>query len=426
MIEAWIIIVAAILFSGFFSGMEMAFVSANKYMLEIDKSKPGMQGKLLTLLTKEPSRYIGTMLIGNNIILVIYGMATVIVLEPWISHLMISWWGEVHDIWLILLQTILSTIVILVTGEFLPKAFFAINPNQSLRLFLIPATIFYYLLHLPVSFTVFVSKRLLKYVFRVNMHEADVSFERTDLDYYLSQVSFDELVEKERLDNEVKILQNVLEFPLTRARKCMVPRTEIVAIEINAPIEELIKLFIETGHSKIMVYRDSIDEIVGFVHSFEIFKNPSTIREAMLSAVIVPETMLVKDILALLTQQHKSVAVVVDEYGGTSGMLTTEDIIEEIFGEIEDEHDSQDLIEKVNEDGTFLFSGRLKIDYINDTYSLNLPQRLEYTTLAGLILDLEKSIPKIGQTIEIEGFRFIIQRVSDTKIEEVIINPIKS
>ncbi|MCZ2338745.1 MAG: CBS domain-containing protein [Chitinophagales bacterium] len=258
------------------------------------------------------------------------------------------------------------------------------------------------------------------------MHEADVSFERTDLDYYLSQVSFDELVEQERLDNEVKILQNVLEFPLTRARKCMVPRTEIVAIEINAPIEELIKLFIETGHSKIMVYRDSIDEIVGFVHSFEIFKNPSTIREAMLSAVIVPETMLVKDILALLTQQHKSVAVVVDEYGGTSGMLTTEDIIEEIFGEIEDEHDSQDLVEKVNEDGTFLFSGRLKIDYINDTYSLNLPQRLEYTTLAGLILDLEKSIPKIGQTIEIEGFRFIIQRVSDTKIEEVIINPIKS
>lgn len=426
MAAQWIIIAGAIIFSGFFSGMEMAFVSANKYKLEIEKSKVGLQSRLLGLLTREPSRYIGTMLIGNNITLVVYGMMTAVVLEPWLSGWMMHMWGEANGLWMIVMQTIISTMVILVTGEFLPKAFFAINPNQSLRLFLIPATVFYYVLHVPVSFTVFISKRLLKYVFRVPMQEEEILFERTDLNYYLSQVSFDESKEKERLDNEVKILQNVLEFPLTRARECMIPRTEIVAIDIEAPVEELEKLFIETGHSKIMVYRNSMDEITGFVHSFEMFKQPESIKQVMLPVTIVPETMLVKDILAMFAQQHKSVAVVVDEYGGTSGLLTTEDIIEEIFGEIEDEHDGPNLIQQINSDGTYLFSGRLEIDYINEVYRMNLPEKEEYNTLAGLILDIEKSIPEVGKTIETEGFRFTIQRVSETKIEEVVVKPIKS
>jgi CBS domain containing-hemolysin-like protein len=422
---SYLIILITILLSAFFSGMEMAFVSSNKFKVEIDKNRNSLQAKLLSIVTRQPSRYIGTMLIGNNIMLVIYGLVMAGLLEPWLSELFYSW-GYTGNAWVIVSQTILSTLLILVTGEFLPKALFAINPNRSLNLFVLPVTLFYFLLHIPVTVTVFISKVLLKYVFRLPLKEEEVSLERTDLNYYLSQVRFEKQPPQETLDNEVKILQNVLDFPSVKARECMVPRNEIVAIEVHEPIDELHKLFIESGLSKIMVYRETIDDIIGFVHLSEMFKKPLNIQAVMMPVMFVPETMLIKDILTQFIQQHRSMAVVVDEYGGTSGILTTEDIIEEIFGEIEDEHDVEDHTEKVISDREFVFSGRLEIDYLNETYHLNLPEREDYTTLAGLILFHEKDIPEENQVIEIEGFKFVINRVSAHRIEEVTVHLIKS
>lgn len=422
---SYLIILITILLSAFFSGMEMAFVSSNKFKVEIDKNRNSLQAKLLSIVTRQPSRYIGTMLIGNNIILVIYGLVMAGLLEPWLSELFYSW-GYSGNAWVIVSQTILSTLLILVTGEFLPKALFAINPNRALNLFVLPVTLFYFLLHIPVTVTVFISKVLLKYVFRLPLMEEEVSLERTDLNYYLSQIRFEKQPPQETLDNEVKILQNVLEFPSVKARECMVPRNEIVAIEVHESIDELHKLFIESGLSKIMVYRETIDDIIGFVHLSEMFKKPLNIQAVMMPVMFVPETMLIKDILTQFIQQHRSMAVVVDEYGGTSGILTTEDIIEEIFGEIEDEHDVEDHTEKMISDREFVFSGRLEIDYLNETYHLNLPEREDYTTLAGLILFHEKDIPEENQVIEIEGFKFVINRVSAHRIEEVTVHLIKS
>ncbi len=422
---SYLIILITILLSAFFSGMEMAFVSSNKFKVEIDKNRNSIQAKLLSIVTRQPSRYIGTMLIGNNIVLVIYGLMMADLLEPWLFELFYSW-GYSGNAWVIVSQTILSTLLILVTGEFLPKALFAINPNRSLNLFVLPVTLFYFLLHIPVTVTVFISKVLLKYVFKLPLKQEEVSLERTDLNYYLSQVRFEKQPPQETLDNEVKILQNVLDFPSVKAKECMVPRNEIVAIEVHESIDELHKLFIESGLSKIMVYRETIDDIIGFVHLSEMFKKPLNIQSVMMSVMFVPETMLIKDILTQFIQQHRSMAVVVDEYGGTSGILTTEDIIEEIFGEIEDEHDVEERTEKKISDREFVFSGRLEIDYLNETYHLNLPEREDYTTLAGLILFHEKDIPEENQVIEIEGFRFVINRVSAHRIEEVTVHLIKS
>ncbi len=420
-----IIIFITILLSAFFSGMEMAFVSSNKLKIEIDKNRNSLQAKLLSIVTRQPSRYIGTMLIGNNIVLVIYGLLMADLLEPWLRDLYLSW-GYYGDAWVIISQTVLSTLLILVTGEFLPKALFGINPNRSLNIFILPVTLFYFLLHIPVTVTVYISKVLLKYIFRVPLQEEEVSLERTDLNYYLSQVRFEKQDPQETLDNEVKILQNVLDFPSIKARECMVPRNEIIAIEVHESVDELLKLFIESGLSKIMVYRDTIDDIIGFVHLSEMFKKPVNIQAVMMPVMFVPETMLVKDILTQFIQQHRSMAVVVDEYGGTSGILTTEDIIEEIFGEIEDEHDVEHHIEKKISDWEYVFSGRLEIDYLNETYHLGLPEREDYTTLAGLILFHEQDIPEVNHVIEIEGFKFIINRVSANKIEEVTVHLIKS
>lgn len=420
-----IIIIITILLSAFFSGMEMAFVSSNKFKVEIDKNKNSIQARLLSIVTRQPSRYIGTMLIGNNIMLVIYGLLMANILEPWLKDLFLSW-GYYEKAWVIISQTVISTLLILIIGEFLPKALFGINPNRSLNIFIIPVTIFYYILHIPVTATVYLSKVLLKYMFRVPLQEEGISLERTDLNYYLSQVRFEKQDPQETLDNEVKILQNVLDFSSIKARECMVPRNEIVAIEVHEPVEELLKLFIESGHSKIMVYRNTIDDIIGFVHLSEMFKKPLNIQAVMIPVMFVPETMLVKDILTQFIQQHRSIAVVVDEYGGTSGILTTEDIIEEIFGEIEDEHDIEDHTEKKISDWEYVFSGRLEIDYLNEYYHLSLPEREDYTTLAGLILFHVKEIPKVNDVIEIEGFKFIINRVSAHRIEEVTVHLIKS
>lgn len=418
-----LILFISLIFSAFFSGLEMAFVSSDKFKVELDKNKENLKGKLLSVVTHNPSRFIGTMLIGNNICLVIYGFMTAALLEKPLGLLFNSFIPlDYIEFSVILSQTILSTILILIVGEFLPKAITNIFPNWFLNVFLLPITFFYYLLYFFVSFTVFLSNIILRYVFRIKLTKEEVSFERTDLNYYLQEISSKKGNGKNEIENEVKILQNVLEFPSVRARECMIPRTEITGIEIHEDIETLKKLFEESGLSKIMVYRDSIDEIIGYVHSFDIFKKPLNIQSILISIVIVPETILIKDILTQFIQQRKSVAIVVDEYGGTAGLITMEDIIEEIFGEIEDEHDVEDLIEKKLSDTEYQFSGRHEIDYLNEEYHLNLPKNEEYTTLAGLVLHYTQEIPQKGEVIDIENFKIIINKVSHTRIEEVLLH----
>jgi len=413
-------LILSILFSAFFSAVEMAFVSSNKFKVELDKNKNNFTGKLLSIVSRNPSRFIGTTLIANNISLVIYGIMAALLMEPPLEKLFDSWLSEGYLRFAVVLsQTLLSTILILILAEFIPKAISSINPNRFLNLFLIPTTFFYFLLYVVVSFTVFLSNVILRYVFMVRIKQEEVSFERTDLNYYLRQISNPSSNSAAEIENEVKILQNVLEFPSVRAKECMIPRTEIIGIEIGAPVADLKKLFIESGLSKIMVYRESLDDILGFVHSFDIFQKPADIQSILIPVLIVPETMLIKDILTQFIQQRRSVAVVVEEYGGTSGILTTEDIIEEIFGEIEDEHDVETMIEKKISDTEYLFSARLEIDYLNDTYRLNLPEKEEYTTLAGMILHYTQDIPKAGEVIEAEEFNIIIRKVTETRIDEV-------
>lgn len=416
-----LILLLSMLLSAFFAGVEMAFVSSNKFKVELDKNRGNFTGRLLAIVSKSPSRFIGTMLIGNNISLVIYGLMAAALMEPPLEELFAPYLSKGYlDAVVVISQTVLSTLLILIMAEFLPKAISSLNPNRFLNLFILPTTFFYYLLYLFVSFTVFLSNVILRYIFRVKIRQEEVSFERTDLNYYLKQASGKPGQKSaHEVENEVMILRNVLEFPSVRARECMVPRTEIIAVDISESVEELRRLFIEHGLSKIMVYRESIDEIIGFVHSFEIFKKPTTIQSVMIPVLIVPETMFIKDILTQFIQQHKSVAVVVDEYGGTSGIITTEDIIEQIFGEIDDEHDVEELSERKISDIEYVFSARLEIDYLNDHYGFNLPENEAYSTLAGMLLHYRQSIPEKGEVIEIERFKFTITGVSDTRIHEV-------
>lgn len=418
-----LVLILSLVLSAFFSGLEMAFVASDKFKVELDKNKDNFTGKLLSIVTRNPSRFIGTMLIGNNISLVIYGLMAAKLIEVPLAVLFGRWISPQYlEVVVVLTQTVLSTILILIVAEFLPKAVSNVYPNKFLNVFLIPVTFFYYLLYIFVSFTIFLSNIILRYIFMVKIKQEEVSFERTDLDYYLKEIQVAENTSTTEIDNEVKILQNALDFPSVRARECMIPRTEIVGVEIHEKVDELKQLFIESGLSKIMVYRDSIDEIIGYVHSFDIFKKPANIQSVFIPILIVPETMLIKDILTQFIQQHKSVAIVVDEYGGTSGLITMEDIIEEIFGDIEDEHDVEDLIEKKLSDTEYQFSGRLEIDYLNDTYHLNLPEDEEYTTLAGMILHYTQDIPEKGEIIDIDGFRIITTKVSHTRIEEVALH----
>lgn len=417
------ILIASILLSAFFSGVEIAFVSANKFKLELDKSRDTTQGNILKIITKSPSRLIGTLLIGNNICLVLYGMVFEGMLKSPLENWFEPLFGDAGKIAVLLSTTFISTGLILITGEFLPKALFRINPNPTFNFFALPVLFFHYLLALLVKFTVWISKIILKYIFRAKMEEEIVTFERTDLNYYLRQMTEKNNGQTMQIDNEVQILQNALEFPTIKAKECMVPRPEIVAIESKDSIDELKQIFIRTGLSKIMVYRDTMDDIIGYVHSFDMFKQPKSVTEITMPLLIVPETMFVKDILTQFIQHHRSVAVVVDEYGGTAGILTTEDIIEEIIGDIEDEHDHESFTEKRLDNDCFLFSARLEIDYINDKYGLNLPDSEEYETLAGLVLSHTQEIPKAQDKVTLEDLILIVKKVSESRIEEVEIRP---
>jgi len=412
-----LIIILSLVLSAFFSGMEIAYVSSNKIHIEIEKKQAGLLSKLLSRITAKPSKFIATMLIGNNIALVIYGFYMGDVLVEWFATHLSPSSILVNELSL-LSQTVVSTLVILVTAEFLPKVFFQIYANSLLKLFAVPAYIFYMLFSLISAFVIWITDVVLKYIFKTAGDEVQLAFSKVELGNYISE-QLESVEAHDAIDSEIQIFQNALEFSEVKSREVMVPRTELTAIEIHDTISNLSESFTQTGHSKILVYKTTIDDILGYVHSFDLFKNPKNIKSMLRPVEYVPETMFAKDVLNVLIKKRKSLAVVLDEYGGTSGIMTVEDVIEELVGEIEDEHDTVELIEEKRDDNSYLFSARLEVDYINETYKLQLPESENYETLGGFIVNHTEEIPKQNQEIKIEQFHFSIQKVSTTKIELV-------
>ena len=409
--EQALVITITLLMSAFFSGMEIAFISANKLKLELDKKSKNFSSKIISIFTKQESHFIVSMLIGNNIALVVYGVIMAKLLE---SNLIVF---IPSAFLLIIAQTIISTLIILVVAEFIPKAIFRINSNRVLKFFSIPLMISYLLLYPFILLMITLSKWILRTLFKVEIDENQRLFDRVDLDDYLSM-----LTAQEEENMEVEMLQNALELPSIKARECMVPRTEIVAVEIKASILELKEKFIASKLSKILVYKNDIDKVIGYVHSLDLFRKPKTIKSILMPIPIVTETMVASDLLELFINQHRAVAVVVDEYGGTSGMVTVEDVTEEIVGEIEDEHDQESLIDKKINEKTFLFSARMEVDAINKKYDLYLPTSEEYETLAGLLLSFHEDIPEIETEVEIETFKFVVKQVNDRSIQLIQIH----
>jgi len=395
--------------------MEIAFISSNKVYLGIEKLQDSFSSKILTKLTQNPSKFIAAMLIGNNVGLVIYGFY----MGDLIMNLFNSFHFHISSLSSLLIQTVLSTLVILITSEFLPKVFFQIYANSIVKILAFPAYIFYLLFYFVSTFIIWISDIILRKLFNTNGDQEQLFFSKIELGDYISQ-QMSSVHENDEVDSEIQIFQNALEFSGVKAREIMIPRTEISGAEIDSAIEDLKNKFIETGYSKILVYQNSIDDIVGYVHSFELFKKPKTIKGVMIPVEFVPETMFIKDVMNLLTKKRKSVAIVLDEYGGTSGMLTIEDIVEELFGEIEDEHDEvETLIEKDLGDDNYLFSTRLDVEYINQIYKLAIPEDDSYSTLGGFIVDFTKEIPQKGDKIQILNFHFTIKEATNKKIELV-------
>ncbi len=398
-----------LILSAFFSGMEIAYVSSNKIHIEIEKKQNNFLAGILKKITKRPSKFIATMLVGNNIALVIYGFFMGDLLMQYIPLAGFSG---------LLVQTVISTMVILLTAEFLPKVFFQIYANSLVKIFAVPAYFFYVLFSLISEFIIWISDLVLKLIFKSEGDTVQLSFSKLELGNYISEQM--EIAEtKEEMDSEIQIFQNALDFSEVKSREAMIPRTEVVAVDIDTSPKELAKLFTETGLSKILVYKENIDDILGYVHSFELFKKPANLKKVLMPVVFVPETMLVKDVLGILSKKRKSIAVVIDEYGGTSGIITVEDIIEELFGDIEDEHDSIALIEEELGQSHYKFSARLEVDYLNEAYKLDLEESENYETLGGLIVNHTEEIPEKGETVEIDNFIFTILEVSNTKIELV-------
>ena len=414
--NSWVIIIISLVLSAFFSGMEIAFVSANKLKVELDKKSGRYYAKLLGGVLQSPARFIATMLVGNNISLVVYGVMMAKLLEHRISIYTQS------DLVILLVQTIISTLIILVTAEFFPKAFFRINPNRFLNVFALPLTFFYYLLAPIVRLTIFLSEKGLR-LMGASLVENNPVFGKVDLEEYLEEYSSN--VDSNEMDVEVQMLQNALDFSKVKVRECMIPRTEIVAVEMDSAIENLLQIFIDTKLSKVLIYNESIDQVIGYAHSSEMFKSPESIKAILLPIPIVPESMLANELLELFIKERKAVAVVVDEFGGTSGMVTIEDVMEEIFGEIEDEHDEHSSVEEQLADGSFCFSARLEVDYLNEKYGFNLPILEEYETLGGLIIHHYESIPNKAEEIHIGNYQFKIAEASETRIEQVLLKALR-
>ena len=409
------VIILCLILSAFFSGMEIAFISSNKIYLEIEKKQDNFLSKILTKLTEKPSKFIAAMLIGNNIALVVYGFFMGALLMNQIDSLGYHF----SDLLNLLIQTVLSTLIVLMTAEFLPKVFFQIYANGLIKFFALPAYVFYLLFYFISSFLISVSDFVLKKFFRTDGDQIQLYFSKVELGNYITE-QMSSVEDDDEVDSEIQMFQNALEFSGVKARDIMSPRTELVAIELFDSIAELKELFIETGYSKVVVYQNSLDDIVGYVHSFDLFKKPKSIKSVLIPVEFVPETIYIKDIMNLLAKKRKSIAVVLDEYGGTSGIITIEDIVEELFGEIEDEHDlDEELIEKELGDDTYIFSARFDVEYLNQTYKLNIPESDSYGTLGGFIVDFTNDIPLKGEVIAIGTYHFIIEEATNKKIELV-------
>ena len=409
------IIIISLILSAFFSGMEIAYVSSDKLNLEIQKKQIGFISNILKRITKEPSKFISTMLIGNNFALVIYGffMGDFI-----INYLLINKITEMNELTIVLIQTSISTIIILITAEFIPKVVFQIYSDFFIRIFAVPAYIFYVIFSPLTNTVTLISDYILNKFFNTNSKETRLSFTKVELENYIeNEIQHS----SEDIDTEIEIFQNALELSEIKARDIMVPRTEITAIGLKMKIEDVKKVFIDTGFSKLPVYKKSIDNIIGYVHSFDFLKKPNNIKSFLLPVEFIPEPMFVNEVLQVLTRQRKSLAVVIDEYGGASGILTIEDIVEELFGEIEDEHDNVEYFEKrINKD-TIEVSARLEVEYVNNKYKMELPLSDSYETLGGLIFNKIEYIPNEEEKIIINEYKIIIKGATSSKIEKIVI-----
>ncbi len=415
--DNWTIVFITLTFSAFFSGMEIAFVSSNRLKIEVDKSKGVLSARIMSNFNTIPSKFIGALLLGNNIALVVYGIAMAALLKPFINQSLPSTFN--NETITLLLQTIIATLIVLFVAEFLPKVLFKLNSNKILNFFAIPIFVFFYIfypiIYIYIGLSEFILKRFVK---KIDFSKEDLVFNTIDLDHYFREFSSD-LTKHGEVQQEIQMFQNAIDFRNLKLRECMVPRTEIVALEENEDVAKLRDTFIASGHSKIPVFRESIDNIIGYTHSSDIFKQPKTIKAIARQIIVVPETMPANVVLSMFIKQNKSIAVVVDEFGGTSGIITMEDVIEEIFGEINDEFDVEDLTEKKISNNEYIFSARLEIDYLNEKYQLNLPVSESYETLAGFIINNCQSIPELNDTIQIKSYSFAIIEATKTRVEKV-------
>jgi putative hemolysin len=410
-----IYVVITLIFSAFFSGMEIAFISSNKLQIELQNKQGDMTGKLLSEFVQRPGQFIGTTLMGNTISLVLYGIFMAYLMEDPLKSVLPP--SLNNEGFILISQTIVSTLVVLITAEFLPKSLFLLNPNSMLNFFAVPFWLVYVLTYPIVWATVWLSRFFITKVLRLEYSEDKPVFTVTDLNSFIqNHLSKDK--EEGHVDIDTKIFDNAVEFKTVRIRECMVPRTDVVSVEVEDPIEDLKKVFEESGHSKIIVYRETIDDVIGYCHQLELFKKPKTIEEILTPIIIAPESALANELLIQFIQERKSMALVVDEFGGTSGIVSMEDIIEEIFGEIEDEYDSDDLMEQKVSDSEYILSARQEIDYLNDKYEWELPIG-DFETLSGLILSLTENLPKKGESVTIGPYTFTILTKQEHRIETV-------
>lgn len=400
----------SLLLSALFSGIEIAFISANRLHIELQAKKGVLSSRLLSFFIKKPAYFIGTSLIGNTISLVLFSTLMTTTLKPYFPGY--------SDLSFLLIQTIISTVIVLIFAEYLPKSLFLLNPNRLLSFFIFPFIVVATILLIPVYIIVTSSKLLLVKVFKTPYAEEIPAFSLTDLNHYIQKITHTETDDEESTNLNTDILNNALEFKTVKVRECMIPRIDIVAIDHSESIEKLKETFIKTGYSKILVYKDTIDNLVGYVHSSVLFKKPKSIEGVMSKLIIVPETKPANELLPEFTKQHKSIALVVDEFGGTAGIITTEDIVEEILGEIRDEHDDENLIEIKLDDNSFLFSARHEVEYLNETYELAIPED-DYDTLSGYILSLTGDIPKEGDVISSPKLKIMIKTMEGIRIDKV-------
>jgi putative hemolysin len=417
-LEVYIIIIGSLIFSAFFSGMEIAFITANKLKVEVDKKSGGFAARLLSRFVRSESSFISTMLVGNNISLVVFGLAFAALMQPTLHSMLPHVVGSEFSVFL--LQTLISSVIILTIAEFLPKTLFRINPNRYLTIFALPVTALYYILYPVITITIGLSNVIMRHLLKMDVGKNRKPFDIVDMDNFLKE--FGQQPEHEHdQSREIQIFRNAIDFPDVKIRECMIPRTEIIAVPLDEDVSTIRSLFSQTGLSKILIYKDSIDNITGYVHAFDFFRKPSDIHPIIRPIMLVPETMHANKLLKNFIQQRKSIAAVVDEFGGTSGVITIEDIMEEIFGEIDDEYDRDDLMEKKIRDNEYIFSARLEIDYLNEKYGLGLPEDEEYETLGGLLLNHFESIPEKGEEMQIDNWTFKVVQVSEKRIGMVLV-----